>query len=218
MVQAAIALEYEYIAITDHSPTAAASRRLSLGAVSRQAEEIARLRERYPTVGLLHGCEVEILPDGRLDFTDAMLGRFDIVLASLHDSAGQTEAQLLDRYRRAMGHPLVSLITHPTNRMIPNRTGYDLDYDRLFAEAAASGTLLEIDGAPSHMDLDGSLARRAVAAGATLAIDSDAHRSTALDRQMQLGLTMARRGWVEPRHVLNTRPLAEVRAVLARKR
>jgi DNA polymerase (family 10) len=117
-----------------------------------------------------------------------------------------------------MRHPLVTLITHPSNRMVPHKQGYDLDYDRLFEAAVETGTLLEVDGAPSHLDMDSALARRAIAAGVTVAIDSDSHRAELLGRQMQLGVLIARRGWVEPRHVLNTRPLAEVRAVIASKR
>jgi DNA polymerase (family 10) len=117
-----------------------------------------------------------------------------------------------------MKHPLVTIITHPTNRLIPYRRGYDLNYDRLFAAAVETGTVVEIDGAPAHLDLDGALARRAIAAGATVVIDSDCHRADALGRQMELGLTTARRGWVEARHVLNSRPLAELRAFVARKR
>jgi DNA polymerase (family 10) len=122
------------------------------------------------------------------------------------------------RYQSAMRHPLVTLITHPTNRVLPHRPGYDLDYDRLFALAAETGTVLEIDGAPAHLDLDGPLARRAIAAGATVAIDSDSHRAEMLDRQMRLGLLTARRGWVEPRHVLNTNSIEQVRSRIAAKR
>ncbi len=117
-----------------------------------------------------------------------------------------------------MRHPLVTIITHPTNRTIPNNPGYDLDYDRLFEAAVETGTYLEIDGAPGHLDMNGALARRAVAAGVSVTVDSDAHRTDALARQMGLGIATACRGWVEPRHVLNTRPLADVRAVIARKR
>ena len=218
MVQGGVALGYEYIAITDHSPHSGASRNLTVDGVARQAEEIAALRERYPAIQILHGCEVDILPDGRLDFRDAILEQFDIVLASLHDGQGHSPEQLLRRYLDAMRHPLVSLVTHPTNRLIPYRTGYELDYDRLFAAAVETHTLVEIDGAPAHLDLDGALARRAIAAGATVAIDSDCHRAEMLPRQMQLGIMMARRGWVEPHHVINTRPLAEVRAFIAAKR
>lgn len=218
MVQAAVALGYEYVAITDHSPHSAATRNLTADGVKRQAEEIAGVRDRFPQIGVLHGCEVDILSDGRLDFRDSILERFDIVLASLHERDGQSPDQLMRRYLAAMQHPLVSLITHPTNRLIPHRPGYDLDYDRLFAAAVETETLVEIDGAPSHLDLDGALARRAVAAGVTVTIDSDCHRAEMLGRQMQLGIVTARRGWVEPRHVLNTRPLHQVRVFIAAKR
>jgi DNA polymerase (family 10) len=218
MVSASRDLGYEYIAITDHSPRSGASRALTIDGVSRQAEEIAGLRERYPEIAILHGCEVDILPDGRLDFADRILQQFDIVLASLHDDAGQAPEALERRYLAAMKHPLVAIITHPTNRLIPYRRGYDLDYERVFAAAVETGTVVEIDGAPVHLDLDGALARRAVAAGATLVIDSDCHRADALGRQMDLGVTTARRGWVEAKHVLNARPLSDVRELLARKR
>lgn len=218
MVRACRDLGYEYMAITDHSPRCVASRTLTLDGVRQQTEEIAALRERYPEIAILHGCEVDIMPDGKLDFADRVLEGFDIVLASLHERAGHDSAQLLRRYTAALNHPLVSLITHPTNRLIPNRPGYDLDYDVLFQRAADTSTLVEIDGSPAHLDLDGELARRAVRAGAKLLVSSDCHRADALPRQMQLGLVTARRGWVEPQHVLNTRPLAEVREFIARKR
>ncbi len=218
MVLMCRSLGYEYIAITDHSPHSAASRNLTVDGAKRQAEEIAALRMLYPDIAILHGCEVDILPDGRLDFPDRILEKFDIVLASLHERAGHQPEQLMRRYVAAMNHPLVNLITHPTNRLVPSRAGYDLDYDRLFGAAVTTQTVVEIDGAPSHLDLDGALARRAIAAGATVAINSDCHRAEMLDRQMNLGILTARRGWVEPRHVINTRPLADVRATIARKR
>jgi DNA polymerase (family X) len=218
MVEASRALGYQYVAITDHSPHSAAVRNLTVDGVKRQADEIAAARERYPEIAVLHGCEVDILPDGRLDFPDLVLERFDIVLASLHERAGHSPDQLMKRYAGAMRHPLVTLITHPTNRMVPHKPGYELDYDRLFQMAVETETVVEIDGSPSHLDLDGELARRAIAAGAMVAIDSDCHRAEWLDRQMALGLVMARRGWVEARHVINARPLDEVRALIAAKR
>jgi DNA polymerase (family 10) len=218
MVSQALALGYEYMAITDHSPSSAASRNLSLDDVDRQADAIASARERYPQMAILHGVEVDILPDGSLDFPDRLLQRFDIVLASLHDRAGHSPAKLMRRYEAAMTHPLVSIITHPMNRSGPERPGYDLDVDRLFELAIETGTVLEVDGAPSHLDLEASLARRAVAAGVILSIDSDAHRTELLDRHMKLGLLTARRGWVTTDNVLNIRPHAELIAFLARKR
>jgi DNA polymerase (family 10) len=218
MVEMCHALGYEYVAITDHSPHSASSRNLSADSVRRQADEIAGLRQRYPGMAILHGCEVDILPDGSLDFPDRILEQFDIVLASLHDRAGQDSPHLLARYLRAMQHPLVHAITHPTNRLVGQRPGYDLDYERLFDAAVQTRTIVEIDGSPAHLDLDGTLARLAIEAGATVCIDSDSHRDDVLQRQMGLGLLMARRGWVEARHVVNTRPIDAVRQLLASKR
>jgi DNA polymerase (family 10) len=218
MVDACDRLGYEYIAITDHSPHSASARNLSVESAKRQADEIAALRERYGRMTILHGCEVDILGDGRLDFSDKILQRFDIVLASLHEALGHAPEQILRRYLAAMRHPLVNVITHPANRIVPGVQGYALDYDRLFEAAVETGTALEIDGAPQHLDLDGALARKARAAGATLVVDSDCHRTEMLDRQMRLGVITARRGWVEPRHVLNTQPVDNVRAFVAGKR
>jgi DNA polymerase (family 10) len=110
------------------------------------------------------------------------------------------------------------VITHPTNRTPGQSEGYPLDFDDLFAAAVETGTAIEIDGGPGHLDLDGTLARRAATAGVTLVVDSDSHRLDALGRQMQFGVGTARRGWIEPRHVLNTRSVADVRAFVARKR
>lgn len=218
MVYAAQQLGYEYMAITDHSEHSAASRNLSVDDVGRQRAEIERLREQIQGITILHGVEVDIMQDGSLDFDDDVLAGFDIVLASLHDHGGQTVETLTSRYLKAMAHPLVNVITHPANRTPTLSPGYDLDFDRLFAAAVETGTAMEVDGAPGHLDMDGTLARRAAAAGVTIVIDSDCHRTDALRRQMRFGVGTARRGWLEPRHVLNTRGLDEVRAFVAAKR
>ncbi len=112
----------------------------------------------------------------------------------------------------------MTIITHPANQLVGRRAGYDMDYAAIYEAAAETGTALEIDGAPGHLDLDGERAREAVTSGVTVTIDSDCHRARSLDRQMRLGIGTARRGWVEPRHVLNTRPVHEVRAFVAQKR
>lgn len=218
MVAACAALGYEYIAITDHSETAAASRTVTIDQLAQQRDEIARLREQYPGMAILHGIEADILPDGRLDFPDAILEPLDIVLASLHDAARQDARALTRRCIQAIRHPLVNVITHPTNRLVGRRVGYDLDFEAIYAAAAETGTALEIDGAPGHLDLDGAHARQAIRAGVTVTIDSDCHWAQQLGRNMRLGLGTARRGWVEPGHVLNTRPIAGVRAFIASKR
>ena len=218
MIETASGLGYEYVAITDHSHTSAASRTLSIADIPRQRDAIARLRERYPKMSILHGVEVDILPGGRLDFDDEVLAQFDIVLASLHDHAGHDASRLTRRTLDAILHPLVNVVCHPENRVMGKRDGYPLDFDAVYSTAAQTGTALEIDGAPAHLDLDGPRARAAAAAGVTLTIDSDCHRASALDRQMNLGVGLARRGWIEPASVLNTRPVADVLAFVAAKR
>lgn len=218
MVLAARSLGYQYIAITDHSERAAAARTLAADSVARQRDEIDQVRESVSGIEVLHGVEVDIMLDGSLDFDDTLLERFDIVLASLHEHGGQSREELTRRYVTAIAHPLVNVITHLANRTPGFSVGYELDLDRIFDAAAAYGTALEIDGAPGHLDMDGVLARRAVAAGATVTIDSDCHQADALGRQMAYGVGTARRGWIEPRHVLNSRGIEAIRAFVARKR
>jgi DNA polymerase (family 10) len=222
MASAARAMGYEYLAITDHSPSAAASRVLTRERLQQQIEDVATARARVAGIRILQGIEVDILPDGSLDMPDEILASLDIVLASLHEPAGQGPDQLLERYLGAVRHPFVHVITHPTNRMVGHYPGYALDYDVLFAAATETGTALEIDGGPVHLDMDGALARRAIAAGVTVAVDSDCHHAARLRRQMLLGIGTARRGGVEPGHVLNTRGadavLAWCRAKAARLR
>jgi DNA polymerase (family X) len=218
MVRAAQLLEYEYVAITDHSQHSFASRTLQRADVERQRNEIQALRAKLPAIEILHGVEVDIMKDGSLDFDDELLEGLDIVLASLHDHGGQSVGELMSRYLKAMAHPLVNVITHPANRTPALSPGYPLDFDTLFAAAVETGTAMEVDGAPGHLDMDGALARRAAAAGVTIVIDSDCHRTDALARQMRFGIGTARRGWLEPRHVLNTRGIDDVRAFIATKR
>jgi DNA polymerase (family X) len=218
MVHSSAALGYEYIAISDHSEHAAASRTLTPELLERQRDEISRLREEYPGLAILHGIEADILPDGSLDCPDDILVSLDIVLASLHERGGHDGRQLTARCLQAIRNPFVTIITHPANQLVGRRAGYDMDYAAIYEAAAETGTALEIDGAPGHLDLDGEHARDAVASGATVTIDSDCHRARSLDRQMRLGVGTARRGWVEPRHVLNTRPIRDVRAFIAQKR
>ena len=218
MVGAARQLGYDYVAITDHSERALCARKLARDDIARQKAEIQTVRERVGDIEVLHGIEVDIMHDGSLDFDDEALSTFDVVLASLHDHGGHDGQRLTQRYMEAIRHPLVNIITHPANRSPAFSAGYDVDFDKIFEAAAATGTALEVDGAPGHLDLDGALARRAVAAGVTLAIDSDCHRAEWLRRQMRFGVGTARRGWVEPASVLNARPIQDVRDFIARKR
>lgn len=218
MVQKSAELGYEYIAITDHSQRAWSSHNLAIDDVAGQRAEIELLRRRHPNIRILHGVEVDIMKDGALDFDDEVLAGFDIVLASLHDHGGQQSPELTGRYLAAIHSPYVDAITHPMNRTPGVWGGYTLDLDRIFAAAAETGTAMEVDGAPGHLDMDGAIARRAAAAGVTIVVNSDCHRAELLRRQMRFGVGTARRGWVEPRQVLNTRSVDEVLAFVARKR
>jgi DNA polymerase (family 10) len=218
MVAGCHALGYEYMALTDHSAGAMAARTLGYDEIAQQRDELAGLRESYPGLTILHGIEVDIMPDGRLDFPDETLASFDIVLASLHEHHNHDGRRLTERSLAAIRHPLVNVLCHPANRLVGHSDGYALDFEALYAAAADSGTALEVDGAPMHMDLDGARARAAAAAGVTLTVDSDCHRVEALARQMRFGVGLARRGWVGRGGVLNTRPVAEVLAFIAAKR
>ena len=213
------ALGYEYIAITDHSSGAAASRTLARDDIAHQRDDIDVLREQFPGMTILHGIEVDILPDGRLDFDDAILERFDIVLASLHDHAGQDADRLTRRSIAAIRHPLVNVLCHPANRLVGHSDGYDLDFDALYAAALETGTALEVDGAPSHMDLDGD-ARPGGGRRGGDALHRQRLPSRAGARPADAVRGRARPGGDGSRRsqVLNTRPLAEVRAFIAAKR
>ncbi len=218
MLHAARALGYEYVAITDHSPTAKASRVLTLDRLARQADEVAEMREAFPDITILHGIEVDIQADGSVDVPDRILATLDIVLASLHQGMGHDPRRLLARYTAAARHPLVNVLTHPANRAPGRVPGYDIDYDTLFGIAAETGTAVEIDGAPGHLDLDAPLAERAAAAGAMLVVNSDCHMAERLGRQMAFGVGLARRAAIRADQVLNTRGVDDVRGFVAAKR
>ncbi|MEO8462600.1 MAG: histidinol-phosphatase, partial [Chloroflexota bacterium] len=158
---------------------------------------------------LLHGCELEIRADGRLDYDDDVLARFDLVVASLHVGRRQSQAELTARVLTAILNPNVDVIAHPSGRKIGERDDLDLDWDLIYAEAARTGTVLEMNGSPPRLDLSVERARHAVAAGCLLSIDSDAHRVEELD-YLDWGISQARRAWVEPAQVLNTRSRADL--------
>jgi histidinol phosphatase-like PHP family hydrolase len=218
MVHASRALGYRYMAITDHSPTSRASRVLTLDRIAAQAEEIAAVRALAPDITILQGIECDIQEDGSLDVPDSVLERLDIVLASMHESYGHSPTRILQRYERVLRHPLVNVITHPANRSPGRQPGYALAFARLFEEAARTGTAVEIDGAPGHLDLDAPLAEMAAAVGAPILVDSDCHMAERLGRQMRFGVGLARRAALTKAQVLNTRDVTAIRAFVAAKR
>jgi DNA polymerase (family 10) len=158
---------------------------------------------------LLHGCELEVRADGVLDFEDELLARFDLVVASVHVGRRQPKAQLTNRSLAAIRSPHVDVLAHPSGRKIGQRPDLDLDWDVVYAEAARTGTALEMNGSPPRLDLAVERARQAVSMGCLLAIDSDAHDIGELG-YVRWGISQARRAWVEPGSVVNTRSRDEL--------
>ncbi|MBI2775696.1 MAG: DNA polymerase/3'-5' exonuclease PolX [Chloroflexi bacterium] len=221
---------HAYQVLTDHSISLAIARGLSPQRVEEQRAVIADLNRQYaaeedagtappgtPPEGfrILHGCELEIRADGRLDYPDELLARFDLVVASLHVGRRQTRAELTARTLNAIRNPHVDVIAHPAGRMIGTRDDLDFDWDVVYAEAARTGTILEMNGSPHRLDLAVERARHAVAMGCRLSIDSDAHRVREFDH-LAWGVSQARRAWVEPSTVMNTRSRAELLAYVRR--
>ncbi len=222
MAEAARRRGYSYLVLTDHTVSLAIARGLSLERVETQRAIVASLNARFeaeerqgtapPGVSpegfrLLHGCELEVRADATLDYPDEVLARYDLVVASVHVSRRQSRDQLTARTLAAIANPHVDVIAHPAGRYIGSRDDLDLDWDAVFAEAARTGTALELNGSDERLDLSDVRARRAAEFGCSFSIDSDAHRIEELDN-LRWGTAMARRAWLTPGQVINTRSRA----------
>ena len=210
MAAAARERGYEYLVITDHSASHGFGNEVSPEQLRRQIELVHEANARMEGIELLAGSEVNILPDGSLDYEDALLAELDWVIASVHTAFAMSEQKMTERMIAAMEHPHVRAIGHPTGRLIGRRAPYAIDLDAVFAAAARTGTMLEINGNPDRRDLSDLHARAAARAGAMIVIDSDAHRVLTL-QNMRWGVASARRGWLTAEDVANTRPLARLR-------
>ena len=208
---------YEYVAITDHSATHGFGNHVTPDQLERQIELIAEVNARLDGIEVLAGTETNILPDGTPDYDDALLARLDWVIGSVHTAFGMPADDLTQRMVAAIEHPWIDAIGHPTGRKIQSRAPYAIDMDKVIAAAARSGTMLEINAAPDRRDLDDVNARAAAQAGVLLLIDSDAHRVATL-ANMRWGVATARRAWLEPEHVANTRSWPEFAALRKRAR
>ncbi len=231
MAEAARRRGYAYQVLTDHTQSLAITNGLTPDRVEEERAVIAALNTRFaaeeaagiappetPEEGfrLLHGCELEVRADGQLDYEDDLLARFDVVVASVHVARRQNRAELTRRTLNAIASPHVDIVAHPAGRMIQTRDDLDLDWEAIYAAAAANGTALEVNGSPHRLDLSAERARRAVAAGCFLTIDSDAHHTRELD-DTRWGVSQARRGWVTAADVLNTRSRADLLAWVGAK-
>jgi DNA polymerase (family 10) len=216
MVQAAVDRGWEYLALTDHSASHGFGNHVTDDALEARIEEVAELNRRFD-ITVLAGSEVNILPDGSLDYPDELLARLDWVIASVHTSFAMAEAAMTDRMIAAMEHPLVDAIGHPTGRKIETRAPYALDVPRVVEAAARTGTMIEINSAPDRRDLNEIHARAAAEAGVTILIDSDSH-SVRNFELLRYGVATARRAWLTAEQVANTRPWAEFAALRKRVR
>jgi DNA polymerase (family 10) len=205
MARAGQARGYEYLAVTDHSASHGFGNEVPADALRRRIEEVAELNARLDGLTVLAGSEVNIGVDGELDYPDELLARLDWVVASIHTSFRLGARAMTDRMVAAIEHPLVDAIGHPTGRKILARDPYPLDLERVIEAAARTGTMLEINSAPDRRDLDDHHARAAAEAGVRIVIDSDAHGADTLDH-VAYGVATARRAWLTPEHVANTRP------------
>jgi DNA polymerase (family 10) len=215
MAAGAQARGYEYMALTDHSRRVAMAHGLDAARLSRQIREVERLNEKLKGFTILTGIEVDILKDGRLDLPDSILARLDVVVAAVHSFFDLPRAAQTDRVVRAMENRNVSILGHPTGRLLGLREPYDIDMDRVIGAARETGCFLEINAEPDRLDLNDLHAHAAKAAGVKLAISTDAHSVNAFD-YIRFGIDQARRGWLTADDVLNTRPLSELRKLLKR--
>jgi len=215
MAAAAQACGYEYMALTDHSRRVAMAHGLDPARVSRQIREVDKLNAKLKGFTILKGIEVDILKDGRLDLPDSILSRLDVVVASVHSFFDLAREAQTDRVVRAMENRHVSILGHPTGRLIGAREPYDIDMDRVISAAHDLGCYLEINAEPDRLDLNDIHAHAAKSKGVKVAVSTDAHSVNGF-QYMRFGIDQARRGWLTADDVINTRSLAELRKLLKR--
>ncbi len=215
MVAGCVALDYEYMVISDHSKSLAMTGGLDAYRLREQWKEIDEVRARHPEIQVLRAMEVDILGDGSLDLEDEMLAGLDLVLVSLHSRLDLPAAQQTERVLRALEHPEVNIFCHPTARLINRRKPAEFDVEAVLQRAAALGVAVEMNCSPHRLDLKDTHARLARELGCKIVIDTDSHRTTELALR-RFGVEQARRAGLRPQDVLNTLPYAEFRAAMER--
>jgi DNA polymerase (family 10) len=205
MVERAAQLGYQYIALTDHSPSARIARGLDMDRLEQKIKELEKVRKEMSDskVRILFGAEVDILPDGTLDYPDEVLRRFEVVTASVHSAFKQSRDRMTGRLLDAIASPYVHILGHPTTRLIGSREPVEFDFAKVVWAAVEHGVALEVNGSPLRLDLTDTMARAALEAGAVFAINSDAHSAAQLEL-IRFGVYQARRGWVDALSVVNT--------------
>jgi len=217
VAQAARQRGLSYLAVTDHSRALGVARGLTIERLLEQGEEIRALNLEQKDFTVLHGTEMDILADGSLDYPDEILKKLDIVVASIHAGFNDSKEVMTARIVAAMRNPWVSIIAHPTGRLIGEREGYQLDMEQVLQVARETGTALEINSYPMRLDLEDKYVRRAKELGVSLAINTDTHVKLQFD-SLSYGISVAQRGWLERGDVLNALEPAELLKRLAVKR
>lgn len=217
MAAAARALGYEYLAITDHTISTRVAGGQTEKELLKETAYIDKLNSRLKGFCILKGAEVDILPDGSLDFSDEILKQLDVVTASVHSNFKMPRAAMTQRIIKALRNKYVNLLSHPTGRLIGKREPYEVDIEQIIKTAKETGTYLEVNSYPDRLDLSDVHCRRAKAAGVRLAINTDAHAAPQL-KLIKYGVLTARRGWIEKSDVINAQPLAKLLKLLYAKR
>ncbi|ADI73921.1 PHP domain protein [Methanohalobium evestigatum Z-7303] len=200
-------LGYEYVAICDHSKSRANASGLSEGQLLRRMDEIEKINSRYDDFRILAGTECDIKANASLDYNSNILEKMDIVIAAIHTGFDEDKKTITKRIVRALENEYVNVLAHPTGRRLGERAEYDVDMDKLMETAKRNNKILEINGSPSRLDLNDINAKTAKEMGIPLVINTDAHWTHDMSRNMKTGVNVARRGWLEPKDVVNTQNL-----------
>jgi DNA polymerase (family X) len=217
MAHAAQARGWRYLGITDHSQAAFYAGGLSRDQVRQQHGEIDELNSRLGDFRVLKGIEADILADGQLDYCDDLLDAFDFVIGSIHSRFGMPGPEMTERVLRALDDPRLTILAHPTGRLLLSRDPYALDVDAVLEKAAENHVAVELNADPHRLDLDWRYLQRARELGVTVEIGPDAHSAAGLDN-MEIGVGVARKGWLERGDVLNARSADDVLAFARARR
>ncbi len=209
MVQAAIEKGYQYMGVSDHSQTAFYAHGLKKADIKKQHEEIDQLQKKYKDIRIFKGIESDILPDGSLDYSDDVLQTFDFVIGSVHANFQMDQNKMTERCMKALENPYLTMLGHPTGRILLGRKPFAIDMHRLIDRAASLGKIIELNASPYRLDIDWRLLPHLIEKGGMISINPDAHSIEGIDH-VKYGVHVARKGGVEAKHVLNTLPLDQM--------
>ena len=217
MAAACIDLGYEYLGICDHSKSAFYANGLSEDRIKQQHEEIDKLNDKYPNFKIFKGIESDILIDGSLDYPDNILETFDLVVASVHSKLKMNEDEATKRLEKVMNNPFTTILGHPTGRLLLAREGFPVNMQYIIDLAKKNGIVIEINANPHRFDLDWRHCKYAKEKGVMIAVNPDAHNIEGI-KDVDYGIGIARKGWLEKQDILNTMGAAEIHLFFQSKR